>query len=398
MGNQRKQRLGPAAGLKLPRRAAGSKSSTSPSGGPLSIKRDSLIAQTASSLREHIQARTWMGTLPGERRLCELLMVSRPTLRNALTLLQREGLLEVSQGKHRAIRENPAPHPIRKKLNSLVTILCPDTPSKMHQTSLFLIDEIYSRLQKARYQLTIQSPSWLNFRRPEKHLDQFVKTNPSACWALFGTSEAVQRWFATNPVRSLVAATCYPGVRLPNVDVDGRSSTKHAVGMFLRHGYRNITFLLPEKVRPGHDVAHQAFVEAISQSRHPGTTGRMLRVSASRHTFERQLNEHLHFKSGPHALLIAQTLDTLFATTYLLRRGIRLGTQVGLICQGDEPFLEHMSPIPARYKVSREKFAAKYCRLLLQLAQSGTIPIKSTLISTDFQPGETLQDAEGYTF
>jgi len=363
--------------------------------GSMSIARDSLIAQSVRMLREQIHAGTWVRTLPGERRLCDLLSISRPTLRSALAILEKEGLLVVSQGKLRAIRLEKTRKSALRGSSRQVVILCPESLLRMQPSTLYLIDETYSKLQKAGYKLGIHSPSWLNFRRPEKYLDKHVRENPSTCWALFSTSEAVQKWFSASSERSVVSGSCFPGVEIPNIDLDSRAATMHAVGMFLRFGHRDISLLVPETFRPGHVIIQQAFMAAVGQSRHANTSARVLRVSPNRGIFERQLAEHMDFRRPSQALLITQSLDTLFTLTYLLRQKIAVGSKVAVISNGDEFFFEHMTPTPARYRIPREKFAAKFCRLLLQLVQSDAIPVKTHLISMDFLPGQTLQHAEG---
>lgn len=62
-------------------------------------KRNSLAAQSADSIRKAIEEGTWREYLPSERRLCEMLRVSRPTIRTALRLLAEGGWLEIRQGR-----------------------------------------------------------------------------------------------------------------------------------------------------------------------------------------------------------------------------------------------------------------------------------------------------------
>ena len=361
----------------------------------LPIARDSLIAQAARTLREQIHSGTWVETLPGERRLCDQLSISRPTLRSALAILEKEGLLDVAQGKLRSIRPQAARKAAHRRSTRQVVILCPESLLRMQPSTLYLIDETYSKLQKAGYRLSIQSPTWLSFRRPEKYLAKHVRENPSTCWALFSISEAVQKWFSASTERCVVSGSCFPGVKIPNIDLDARAATMHAVGMFLRFGHREISLLVPESFRPGHAIIHQAFLAAVGLSRHANTSARVLRVSPNRGIFERQLTEYIDLRRPSQALLITQPLDTLFTMTFLLRQKIAVGSKVAVISNGDEFFFEHMTPTPARYRIPREKFAAKFCRLLLQLVQSDTIPVKSNLISMDFLPGQTLQHADG---
>ncbi|MBM3844499.1 MAG: GntR family transcriptional regulator, partial [Verrucomicrobia bacterium] len=69
-------------------------------------QRHSLVGQTVACLQSAIAAGQWREWLPAERALCELLQVSRSTLRRALAQLQRDGAI---RAEHRtARRQRPA--------------------------------------------------------------------------------------------------------------------------------------------------------------------------------------------------------------------------------------------------------------------------------------------------
>src|SRR5688572_21434585 len=61
-------------------------------------QRQSLEKQTAEALRAEIAKGTWRDLLPGERSLCDMLQISRHTLRAALGQLRRDGLISAEQG------------------------------------------------------------------------------------------------------------------------------------------------------------------------------------------------------------------------------------------------------------------------------------------------------------
>ena len=58
-------------------------------------KRLSLPSQVAAAIRKGIEENLWAKYLPGERRLSDLLQVSRPTVRAALHLLAKEGWFQI---------------------------------------------------------------------------------------------------------------------------------------------------------------------------------------------------------------------------------------------------------------------------------------------------------------
>ena len=58
------------------------------------LSRQSLAEQTAGHLRAGFRSGRWQGILPGVVRLAETLTVSKVTVRTALHILEREGLLK----------------------------------------------------------------------------------------------------------------------------------------------------------------------------------------------------------------------------------------------------------------------------------------------------------------
>ena len=67
-------------------------------------QRGSLVAECVRVMRLRIEAGEWTGSLPGERRLAELLQVGRDTVRLTLAELESQGLLEPAEaGKRRQV-------------------------------------------------------------------------------------------------------------------------------------------------------------------------------------------------------------------------------------------------------------------------------------------------------
>jgi DNA-binding LacI/PurR family transcriptional regulator len=355
---------------------------------PKPLRRRSLITQALEALRQHIDDGVWTEKLPGERHLCEVLMISRPTLRSALDQLEREGIISVSQGKHRLINKEPARVQFPRSASEVI-LLSTETPSQMRPSTLYQIDEIYKTLQKTGTRLSIQSPPWLKYKKPDAHLAQHVKENTTACWALFSLSEAVQRWFSNNSVPAIVSGSCYPGVDLPSIDLDNGAIAKHAVGTFLRKGFTRIFLLAPEKLRPGSSASVAAFQEAIKASTYPDTEGRVIRVTARREAMIRQIDDQL--RAGARlGLYVMQSLDALYLLSYLLRKKVKFGADVGLICFGKEYFFEHLVVTPTCYVINKERFATKFCQMLIQQVQTRGLPNKAVLQMPDFQVGDTL--------
>ena len=68
------------------------------------IRRVSIVEQTAAHLREGIRTGRWRGELPGVLRLATECDVSKDAIRDALRLLEAEGLVGLGHaGAHRAV-------------------------------------------------------------------------------------------------------------------------------------------------------------------------------------------------------------------------------------------------------------------------------------------------------
>jgi len=391
MGTKSKQRLGRPRGSlsKLPRKSPPENHSTEEAPAHLiTPKRNSLIAQACEAIRQRIAERVWVDKLPGERALCQILQISRPTLRSALAILQREKVIGVSPSRHRSIRKQKAsasggPSHLRE-----IILLSPEQPPQMQPSTLFLIDEAHNYLQKAGFKLRIESPAWLAFAKPGTYAAKMVEENKSACWTLFSVSRAVQKWFFDHSLPVLVSGSCYEGIALPSVDYDYRAIGQHAAGMLSRLNCRYITLLMPEELRPGDAVTMEAFLQAARRS--SAVKVQVLRASANHESYEKQLDDLLRPQSLPHGLFITDALKTLHTLTYLLQRRIDIGSSVSLISRDEDFYFDHLSVRPACYRLHKERFAAKFCRMLGQLAQSGSLPTKPALITPEFYKGDTV--------
>src|SRR5690606_33070482 len=107
-------------------------------------KRVSLSTQAAHTIRQAIIDHTWKEYLPSERRLCEMFRVSRPTIRTALHLLAKDGLIEIHQGRrNRLLTASPraAPQP-----NRLVGLVVQNPISQLSLTTYQSISEMRAHL------------------------------------------------------------------------------------------------------------------------------------------------------------------------------------------------------------------------------------------------------------
>ncbi|MDP4792990.1 MAG: GntR family transcriptional regulator, partial [Verrucomicrobiales bacterium] len=157
-------------------------------------RRLSLVAETARALRQSIREGLWETQLPGERELCALLQVSRPTLRAALEELQREGRLEVSTRRRRLICDI-ASLPDHGTRPRLIAVISPRPLLAMPPSAAVMVDELRTALNRAGFELElIVNPASFS-DHPDRSLEAIVARTAASAWITYGSREPMQRWF-----------------------------------------------------------------------------------------------------------------------------------------------------------------------------------------------------------
>src|SRR5262249_5610720 len=157
------------------------------------------------------------------------LRVSRPTLRTALQLLQREGSVKVAQGQRRRICQGIRRLSMRQQ-TTRVGLLTPVAVHRMPPFVMFWLDELRKHLADEGFDLDVHVRPIAETTHPERLLERLVKEFPVAAWVLFLSTEPMQRWFAARQLPCVITGSCFPGLRLPSVDVDLRAVCRHAAG------------------------------------------------------------------------------------------------------------------------------------------------------------------------
>jgi LacI family transcriptional regulator len=350
-------------------------------------RRLSLSAQAAAAIRKAIEEHCWRDFLPSERRLCEMLQVSRPTIRTALRLLAQEGLIEIRQGRRDRLLSRPrSARPAKSRLVMLVTH---QPISRTSFTAYQGISEMRAHLAEHGFttEVFVCPPGSAAAQR--RRLETMLRQTRVFCCVLLSVSRELQEFFAARALPALVLGSCHPSVQLPSLDVDYRAVCRHAAGVLRGQGHRRIAFIVPNAGVAG-DLASEAGFREGAEGRpdsDPSATT-VVRHDGTNRNLAAKLDALFASDRPPTALLVAKPQHTFFVVVYLLRRGLQVPDDVSLIARDHDFLFENAL---SHYRFKAETFAHRLTRLMFQLVGQGHLPAEASLIFPRFVPCGTVK-------
>ncbi len=352
-------------------------------------QRQSLVAQTVAFLNTQIEAAVWRDWLPSERSLCELLQVSRNTLRAALAQMRQEGRIKSVHGAGNQIVGGAPPSTTRPRARD-VALITPEPIERLRPMQSLWIDDMRSLLSERGVRLRVFHGHHYFSANPGRALQKLVSRNPHGCWILMLAGEHVQRWFSKNAIPCIVAGSTHPGIDLPFRDLDHRAMCRHAAGVLLGLGHRRLA-LVTQKSRRAGDLAGEAgFLEGVRQSRHPDADAVVIYHEESVAGVAQAVRRIFKLEPAPTALLVVHPHYYLAVASRLTQAGVRVPESISLISRDDDPFLSFVVPVAARYVAAPHLMAKSLLRPVLEILEGNPVTQRSSLIMPEFVRGESI--------
>lgn len=355
-------------------------------------KRISLAEQAAGSIRKAIDDGIWKVSLPSERRLSDIFKVSRPTIRSAIFLLAKEGLLTIATSRRtRLIAHNGGESASQPSLVCIVTpVQQPRWTEHMYQA----YTEMRARLAGHGF---ITETLLCDASQPavsQRKIEAYVQKNQVRCFVLLSVPYEMQRWFASRGMPALVVGSCGPAVRLPSFEINNLSTGRHAAGTFVRLGHRRLALLVPDSRRGGDLACEQGFRAGGARSgRRDAAEVVVLRHKDTTSSVLAQLGRAFESATPPTAFLVTIARHAYSLLYFLQRRGLHVPEDVSIISADPDPNFQLVSPTFSHYAFEGDAYSTRLVRLVLKLLREGSLPFRAKLIEQKYIPGETVAAA-----
>jgi DNA-binding LacI/PurR family transcriptional regulator len=353
-------------------------------------QRLSLSAQTAAALRKAIAEQAWQDYLPSERRLCEMFQISRPTIRTALHLLAKEGLIEIHQGRRNRLLARPGR--LADRQSQLVLLVTQEPVAHMAQTAYQGIGKMQTHLAEHGFATEVLVCQSRSARAQQRKLEAFVRENRVFCCVLLSVSRELQQWCAARSLPALVLGSCHADIALPSLDVDYRSVCRHAAGILLQKGHRHVALVVPNSGVAGDLASERGFLESMSGRVDRGEArATVVRHNGNALDISAKLDLLFRSDAPPSALLVAKPQHVFAVIMYLLKRGLAVPDTVSLIARDHEHVFETVHPTISHYRFTGDSLGHRLSRLMIRLVQQGSLPAEPNLFFPKFHEGRTVR-------
>lgn len=355
------------------------------------LDRASLNERIATHLLRAIESGRWKTILPGERELSVEYQVSRSTLRAALQLLKSEGVICSRHGSGNYIVQSQVKNPKtggRKQVGLLIA-KASDFLTSGHER---LIWEMRERLDEM--DCTLKLFSGARFLRPNPHfeLERLVSSNPISCWILLASTKFIQQWFHERRLACMILGSPYGGIDLPTIDVNYEAVGRHAAGRLLSFGHRRIVMISGSRSNAGIRACENGFREVIQQkhSHYGEVTMEFLRHTHPVEQLEPKLDGLLTKRERPTALFVTSPGLYLYTFSYLAGLGLRVPSEVSLLCRDEDSVFDFIKPKPCCYRVESVQLVKCIIPMLNKIIHNRPLGEKTIQLIPDYQQGLSI--------
>jgi DNA-binding LacI/PurR family transcriptional regulator len=307
------------------------------------IPRISLPEQVAEHLREGIRQGQWRGHLPGVPRLAAELDVAPRSVRQALQLLEAEGLLGGrGPGRSRGITSSGAAMALNRPLR--VAILRHDARLADDSQTSSVLTEIMHSLEATGHSVFFCKKSQIELKHDARRMTRQLAECAADAWIIEAGSRPLLEWCATQAIPCLALYGHTGGLSLAHTGPDKVPAYRAAARRLLELGHRRIVSISRAARRlPVPGMSERAFLEELAAHGVVTSEYNLPKWEETPEGFFKLL-ERLFRHSPPTALIVDEAARFIAAAQFLARLGIKVPEHVSLVSTDDDAALAWCHP------------------------------------------------------
>lgn len=280
--------------------------------------------QLARYIRDKIRLREWVGEMPGEDWMVREFQIGRQTVRSALGILEREGLV-VSQGpgKKRLIKNKELERPE----NFCVTLLLHDHDYD-RATQLLL-----PRLAELGYRVDFAPKSMMELEMNSDRIIRMAQKVTTDAWVVISAPREVLDWFASGDTPSFALYGRWTPKPMAAIGPDSLPAFRTAIRRLHELGHQRIVMILPEHMRK--PEPSQMLTSILDEMESLGIQTGAYNVPDWQQGKAglRECLDSIFALTPPTAIFVTELYEYHEVRLYLAERGLEVPRDVSLICR-----------------------------------------------------------------
>ncbi len=358
------------------------------------IRRVSILDQTVAHLREGLRGGRWRGELPGVLRLAAECAVSKDTMRGALHLLEKEGLVSAGRagGRRTVLAAGdtlPAKGARAKSRTLRVAILLHDPLEKESSKMLQTLHDIQRGLEAGGHAVAFAAKTQAKLRFDPARIARLVAATPADAWVVVAAPRAVLEVFSAQPLPAIALGGRFLEAGLAGVGIDGTPALCAAARRLLTLGHRRLVLVCPRAWR--HPAGSRTVTAYTAELAAHGIAAGDYHLPDFEPTPAgvRALFESLFRVTPPTALILETPEHAVAAFAFLAQRGLAVPRDVSLVCLYPDTALQWCDPPVAQLRRDEALMVRRvvgWCRAVAR----GQIDRAPVLVPAEFDGGGTI--------
>jgi DNA-binding LacI/PurR family transcriptional regulator len=198
--------------------------------------------QVAQVLREGLHSGRWQGVVPGRNHLAAELGVNHKTVKAALTILEREGLLEAhGPGKKRSILLDVPTAPVARRV-----MIFSYEKGDLQMDDLV---NIIHRLQSAGHWAGFASKTLCELGMDVNRIARFVAKSDADAWIVVAGGSEVLNWFSAQPFPAFALFGRSRDISIAGAVPEKLNAFNELIDRLVELGHRRIVMVAREEKR-----------------------------------------------------------------------------------------------------------------------------------------------------